>query len=462
MTFSSSKKGLKTLYAVIIAVIIIVAAVAIGLAYVYTRPSSSSGKITITFSYNQYFQDSFTPGIPTTWASLVNYVNQTFPNINLVFLEAPSILDTWHDLYVTYFNAGSSTPDILGIINYWIPEFVTNKWILPLSGYIQNSLNETIAQFENGWFPQVMAMASYPFTAGSELYGIPWWAGIGGLYYRSDLLNDCGLQPPQTYDQLVSDVQTIFANQTLMAANPGLVGYTWPGMQDQSLVNCWTAYFDGFGGQWYNTTTGACTVNDAGGIAALTYMRNLITQGISPPAVTTWKEEEAEVDFEQGKAIFELGRNDLFSTLSVPGNPVYNEWGFEPNPAESDGFHAGAFEGWSMAINAFSKHPQQAWDVLQVLSTYNMQKEILLSQGPLQGVEALFNDSEVLSYYPTLPALTSVMPTGQNSIVSISYTAVSDVLQQDLSAALTGIMSPTAALNDAATRIDAINAQTPT
>jgi ABC-type glycerol-3-phosphate transport system substrate-binding protein len=91
-----------------------------------------------------------------------------------------------------------------------------------------------------------------------------------------------------------------------------------------------------------------------------------------------------------------------------------------------------------------------------------MQKEICLSQGPLQGVEALFSDSEVLSNYPTLPVLYSVMPTGQNSIVSVSYTAVSDVLQRDLEAALTGIMTPTAALNDAAARIDAINAQSPT
>jgi len=455
MGFVFSKKGLQKLYAVILAVIIIVAAIIV-VAYVNTRPSSSSGKVTITFSYNAYFLDSFTPGIPTTWDALVNMTHQMFPNINLVFLEAPSVEDTWHDEYVTYFTSQSSTPDILGVINYWMPEFVTNKWILPLSSYIQSSLGENLTQFETGWFPSVIAAASYPLTAGSELYGIPWWAGIGGLYYRSDLLNDCGLQPPQTYDQLVSDVQTIFANKTLMAANPGLVGYTWPGLEDQSLVNCWTAYFDGFGGQWYNAQ-GGCTVNDTGGVEALTFMHNLITQGISPAAVTTWKEEEAEVDFEQGKAIFELGRNDIISTLSVPSSPVYNKWGFEPNPAQPNGYHAGAFEGWSFAINAFSKHPQQAWDVLQVLSTYAMQKEICLSQGPLEGPEALFNDSEVLSYYPTLDSLYAVIPTGQNSITSVSYTAVSDVLQQDLSAALVGIMSPTAALNDAAARIDAIN-----
>ena len=396
MAFLISKKGLTKINAVLIAVVLILAGTVIAL--VVTRPSSSSGKVTITFSYNQYFQESFTTGIPTTWASLVNLTAQSFPNINLVFLETPSVLDTWHDLYTTWFTTGAAPADIVGVINYWIPEFVTNKWILPLDSYIQSSLGQNLATFEAPWFSSVTDAASW----NGSLYGIPWWAGIGGLYYRTDLLSECGLQPPQTYDDLVTDVQTIMANTSITSAIPGLVGYTWPALQDQSLVNCWTAYFDGFGGQWYNSQS-QCTVNDTGGVNALTYMTNLIKNKISPAAVTTWKEEEAEVDFEQGTAIFELGRNDIFSTLADPSSPVYNKWGFEANPAESGGTHAGAFEGWAMAINAFSPHPQQAWDVLQVLSTYAMQKEILLSQGPLQGLKALFNDTEALSYIPQLP-----------------------------------------------------------
>ena len=71
------------------------------------------------------------------------------------------------------------------------------------------------------------------------------------------------LQPPTTYDQLLSDAKTI------MADNPNLSGWTWPALKDQVLVNRWVEYLSGFGGSNFDAS-GKCAMNSTQGVAALT------------------------------------------------------------------------------------------------------------------------------------------------------------------------------------------------
>ena len=112
----------------------------------------------------------------------------------------------WHDSYLTWFQAEDPTIDLFGVARYWLPEFAEQGWLLPLNDVVDKKIVDQPDAGDGGGFHfngKLMALG-------------PWWGGIGGLYYRKDLLEKAGIQPPKTYDELVA------AAKQIMKANPGM------------------------------------------------------------------------------------------------------------------------------------------------------------------------------------------------------------------------------------------------
>ena len=60
-------------------------------------------------------------------------------------------------------------------------------------------------------------------TQNGSVYGVPWFGGVRGIWYRTDEFKAAGItSPPATWAQLVTDAQK------LMAKNPGTYGIGAP------------------------------------------------------------------------------------------------------------------------------------------------------------------------------------------------------------------------------------------
>jgi len=47
-------------------------------------------------------------------------------------------------------------------------------------------------------------------TVGSDVYGVPWFAGIGALFYNTDMFKEAGIAgPPHTMDEMVADARKL-------------------------------------------------------------------------------------------------------------------------------------------------------------------------------------------------------------------------------------------------------------
>jgi multiple sugar transport system substrate-binding protein len=392
----------------------------------------------VTIAYNGYFDKTFGPA-DTPIAVIREEVAKKYPNIQVEFNIMPFEAGPWRDNYLAWFQAEDGTTDLIGMGLYWLPEFGKANWLMPL----QDTVSPEIMEKLNPTYIDA-------FTYNGDVLALgPWWGGIGGLYYRKDLLEEAGFEPPQTYDELVEIANAITTE------NPELTGWTWPALKDQVVVNRWVEFLNGFGGTYFDES-GQCVMNDEKGVEALEFMISLIEEGVTPEEALTWKEEESQIRFVSGQAVFHTGRQDMMFWLDNPEqSEVVGQWGFVPMPGK-EGLGAGFFEGWGFSINKYSDNPEAAAKVLEVMFDFPVQKAFNLSQGPVQAHVDVYGDPEVIENNANIPLVEAVADTAIPPIPSPAFAEISVILSEEIHAALSGIKPAQNALDDACAQIDTI------
>jgi len=394
----------------------------------------------LSFAGHQYFNLSF-GAAPAPLEDMRARVTEEYPNIDVQLIMQPLDANKWHDNLTTYFIAEDPTVDLLYVAGYWIAEFGAADWLVDLKDLVDPEL---LAKYDPAYLDV--------FTYDGKLLGLgPSWGGIGGLYYRSDLLDEYGIEPPETYDDIIA------ACDTIQADYPELGCWDWPAMRNVVLVNRWSEYLYGFGGSYLNDD-GTCAMNSPEGVAALEFMTMLFEEGYTPEEALSWKEEDANVRFASGETIFFTGRQDLLFWINNPdSSKVVDMWGFIPNPAQPGGRHSGFTEFWAFSISKFSDNPEEALDVLEIWGGFDTMKNFNLAWGPIQGHSDVYTDPDVLEANPYLPLVEEIAKTALAPLPSENYGEVSDILQAEIHSALSGLTSPQEALDNACAAIDAIS-----
>ena len=99
-----------------------------------------------------------------------------------------------------------------------------------------------ISSFVNAWSVKsdVVSGMLANDTQNGSVYGVPWFGGVRGIWYRTDEFKAAGItSPPTTWAQLVTDAQK------LMAKNPGTYGIGAPSNDTDAIAS----FIWGAGGQ---------------------------------------------------------------------------------------------------------------------------------------------------------------------------------------------------------------------
>jgi multiple sugar transport system substrate-binding protein len=395
--------------------------------------------VQISFAGHQYFNLSF-GAAPAPLEDMKARATEAYPGMDIQLIMQPLDANKWHDNLTTYFIAEDQTVDLLYTAGYWIAEFGAADWLVDLKDLVDPEL---LAKYDPAYLDV--------FTYDGKLLGIgPSWGGIGGLYYRADLLEEYGIEPPETYDDIIAACDTIQADQ------PELGCWDWPAMRNVVLVNRWSEYLYGFGGSYLNDD-GTCAMNSPEAVEALEFMAMLFEEGYSPEEALSWKEEDANVRFASGETIFFSGRQDLLFWINNPeSSKVVDMWGFIPNPAQPGGTHSGYTEFWAFSISKFSDNPEEALGVLEQWGSFDTMKNFNLAWGPIQGHGDVYTDPDVLEANPYLPLVEEIALTALAPMPSENFGEVSDILQAEIHSALSGLSTPQEALDNACAAIDAI------
>ena len=359
---------------------------------------------------------------------------QANPGIQVRIQRTPDDATQRHQLFVQWLNARAGDPDVLQLDVVWTPEFAAAEWIAPLGRWKPN-----VGDF----FPATVDANTWA----GELYAIPWWMDVGMLYWRTDLMAHAP----------VSMAELAAAARAARSAPGGTrYGIVWQGARYEGLVTCFVEYLGAFGGR-IMASDGHIVVDSPESVRALTFMRDLITSGETPADVLTWHEEESRFAFQNGAAAMMRNWPYAVTLVNTPGDSrAAGKFAVAPMPPGPGGVSSATLGGSSLAINAYSEHPEAAWKLLAFLTA----PEQMLERARLGGYPtrpALYDDPRLSGAIPIPVAVArSIVEHATPRPATPIYSQLSELLQIQLHRALTGQAAPSDALTRAAREMNAL------
>ena len=388
-------------------------------------PSTSGGPAVITFTIS---------ALGAEGQVLVRQLSRFMaanPGIKVVQRVTPDAADQKHQLYVQWLNAGASDPDVLQLDVIWTPEFAAAGWILPLDRFGPDTSAFFTSTIEaNRW--------------GDSLYALPWFADVGMLYWRTDLM----AAPPATFDELVRE------GRRARATKGTQYGLVYQGARYEGLITTFVEYLGAYGGRILDGRR--VVVNSEPALRALTEMRDQIYRhGIVPRAVLTWQEEQTRFAFQNGQAA--LMRNWPYAyplMQDTAESRVAGKFSVAPMPAGPGGSPTAAVGGAQLAINRRTEHPDAAWALINFLTQPEQMRERARVVGQFPTRSAVYDDPELASGLAVRPAtVRRIIEYGVPRPVTPIYTQLSEILQIHLHRALTRQTEPAEALARAASEM---------
>lgn len=359
------------------------------------------------------------------WEALIADFHAQNPDIRIDLGKGSYTTDEVEAIYTAVFQTKKSPYDVVYMDLIWVPEFAKNKWLTDLSEQISKSELEQFLKtdVEAGRYQE-------------GLYRIPFRSDAGVLYYRKDLLEQKGYQPPQTFAQLLQ------ISQALQKQDGIRWGYVWQGQHYEGLVAMFVEVLQGYGGFWIDSTTREVGLDQPAALAAVKFLRDAIEQGISPSKVTTYAEEQSFDEFKQGNAVFLRSWPYIWSRVKEDekNNNVRGKVGIAPM-VHALGYSSSACKGgWGFGIAKNAKHPKEAWRAIKFFTSEAAQRKFVLElkSGYLPSRRSLFTDKDIVKQYPHFPALLKVT---ENSVLRPAipeYHQASQILQDCLTSALSG------------------------
>ncbi|HEX2822189.1 MAG TPA: ABC transporter substrate-binding protein [Streptosporangiaceae bacterium] len=364
---------------------------------------------------------------------LINAFEKQYPNIHVTLVSASTDTDTNRATLATQIAGGSSSPDVFMGDVIWPAQFGAHQLAVPLSQYLPSSYWSKFA-------PGLVAGATYK----GAIYGSPLFEDQGFLYYRKDLLTKDGLPVPKTWEQLETDAKAV------LAKGQTKYGFVWEGDSYEGLTCDFMEYLTDAGGTATNSTYTTATLNSAAALKAVTFMRGLVTSGVTPAAVTTFQEPQAMTTFGTGQAVFLRNWDYAYSAATTPssgGKLTASQVGVEPLPTFAGQSTPGYSNigGWNMYINPHSTHIGADLTFIQWLSSTAAQDILSQRYGFISTVQSVRTSPAVIASNPVFAVvpLTKLVPRPAGTP---EYPALSTAIYTNVNSALAGSSSPAAAV----------------
>lgn len=346
---------------------------------------------------------AFGPDDSGTLQPLIDAFNREHEgDVRVRWREMARASDAYYRQLVSDFEADAADMDVFGADAVWTAPLVENGWVQNLTRRFHDVYDP------DEFVEPALRSASYRF----RIWGVPWYTDAGVLFYRRDLLEQNGIsEPPQTWEDLIATAQQIKQASGLPH------GFVFQGDEYEGGVANALEYIWNAGGRVMTLRgTVAATpgqsmmepnvinVNTPDAAAGLDTARRMIEEGVTPSAVTRFREEEAWNEFLAGRAVFMRNWPYVYGLLDTEVSQLTaDQIGIAPIPsssAEQTGYSC--LGGWNLMVNDRSSDAKQdaAWRFLQYLTAPAQQKNRAIEGGFLPTRPAVYDDPEVQAQAP--------------------------------------------------------------
>ncbi|GAB4258373.1 MAG: ABC transporter substrate-binding protein [Deferrisomatales bacterium] len=358
------------------------------------------------------------PNQPEVWDEVFRRFEAAHPGWKVVREVGPHSSTAFHDLLTQKLKNRSADVDVFLMDVVWPPEFAAAGWAEPLDRYFPPEGREA-------FLPGAILANTYR----GKIYGVPLYLGSGILYYRKDLLEAYGFEPPATWEELVKQAQAIVAGEK--GQGRALHGYSGQFKQYEGLVCDMLEFVLSAGGRLLAPEGDRSALGEPAALEAVAFVRDRLIGAVAPRGVLTYQEPESLDLFVQGKAVFHRNWPYAWQVANDPRrSAVAGKVGIAKLPHFPGGRSVAALGGWQVGISRFSRNKDGAWALAAFLTSEESQKLFALRAGLAPTRRAVYEDPEVARAQPHLVRMKPVFLTAHPRPRTPLYPAVSNVLQR--------------------------------
>jgi N,N'-diacetylchitobiose transport system substrate-binding protein len=300
------------------------------------------------------------------------------------------------DKFSGAFNDPSNAPDVAEFGNTDVASYVETGAMADLTADLES--------WEHGadLLPSVLDTAKVD----GKVYGLPWFTGIRALYYRTDVFDELGLQPPTTLDEIATTAGKI------REAKPELYGISVGGKYTYAMLPFLWAHGGEIATQEGDRWNAAVTSEAAqAGVAAYT---GLIAPDTCPPEQCADMTGTQSVQaFAGGKAAMTIGGDFNRKAVEEGLDGTYE---VVPLPGTEPGSIAPAFAGGNLlGVFGASERHGLAVEFIELLGSPEYQSKMYEAMGNLPTLgsvqdEVAGSDEFLVPFIETLQAGTKFVP----------------------------------------------------
>jgi trehalose/maltose transport system substrate-binding protein len=265
------------------------------------------------------------------------------------------------------------------------------------------------------FFPSIIASQ----TVNGRLVAMPLYTDAPALFYRKDLLDKYGKQPPKTWDEMAATAKEIQEKERA-AGQKDLWGYVFQGNAYEGLTCNALEWVKSSGGGQIIEPDGTISVNNENAAAALDRAKGWIGT-ISPSGVLAYQEEESRGVWQTGNAVFMRNWPYAYSLGNGADSAVKGKFDVTTLPVAKEGDSpSSTLGGWNLAVSKYSQNQDAAIALVKFLTSKESQKQRAIELSNLPTLQALYDDKDIAAAQPFMP---NWKPIFQNAVPRPSASA---------------------------------------
>lgn len=327
----------------------------------------------------------------------------------IVYNKLPRAADGQRQQMVRRLAAEDDSLDILGLDVTWAAEFAEARWIKEWTGENRRRATE-------GTLDVPIQTATWK----GKLYAVPYNTNIQLLWYRRDLVP----KPPTTWAEML-DMSRDLARQ----GKPHYVEIQ--GAQYEGLTVWFNSLINSAGGTILNPSATEPSLGPPA-VRAASIMRDLARSPAADPSLPNQMEDQNRLAMESGVAAFEINYPFVYPSMKSNNPTLFKNfrWAVYPR-VDADRPSRPTIGGIDLAVSAYSRHPDLAFDAALCLRNRENQLTAALKGGLPPTLRALYDEPDFMEQYPfskeVLASLESasvrpLTPAYQNVSIAVSHT----------------------------------------
>ncbi|MEI1248530.1 ABC transporter substrate-binding protein [Rhizobium aouanii] len=317
----------------------------------------------------------------------------------------PSSSSEQFSQYRLWLAAGNKDIDVYQTDVIWAPQ-LADQFV-----DLKEAAKDVVGQF----FPSIVASQ----TVNGRLVALPLFTDAPALFYRKDLLEKYGKQPPKTWDEMAATAKEV-QDKEREAGQKDLWGYVFQGNSYEGLTCNALEWVKSSGGGQIVEPDGTISINNEKAAAAVDRAKGWIGT-ISPPGVLAYQEEESRGVWQTGNAVFMRNWPYAYALGNGADSAVKGKFDVMTLPVAAAGDKpSSTLGGWNLAVSKYSEKQDAAIALVKFLASKDVQKARAVELSNLPTLTDLYDDKDIAAAQPFMP---SWKPIFQDAVPRPSATA---------------------------------------